>query len=104
VPAVAVATAVSAMKFDSPWLTCYSALTHAEMLGEMVTKESVAAATDRALSTFDKEVAAVLASCDWRTMAQDQYDQAMEMRCEVLTRLARYGTTSLFPFPPHAAL
>ena len=55
----------------------------------MTSKETVVAATDRATKLMETEIGTFLAGLDWDMMAQDVYDQVMEMRVEILTRLTR---------------
>ena len=58
-------------------------------MDSMANKETVQAATDRAAKLMENEIGTFLAGLDWDVMPQDVYDQVMEMRVEILTRLTR---------------
>ena len=88
-PATAVAAAVNALKFDSAFLTCYAQLTLAELPADMVSREVVQGAVERAAGVVRVDVEGLLGGVDWDGLAQDGYDQVMEMRAEILTRLTR---------------
>ena len=73
-----------------PFYRYPSIYTSAEMpMDSMASKETVQAATDRAAKLMETEIGVFLAGLDWEVMAQDVYDQVMEMRVEILTRLTR---------------
>ena len=76
-------------KFDSPFLLVYSALAQAELPASALPPDQVQPLLDKALGLMETEVSAYLQSLNWADMAQEAYDQQLELQAEAWTRLCR---------------
>jgi hypothetical protein len=75
--------------FNDPFLNVFSALTQAELLSIETSKDQVISLVGKAENSMNNEVDTLLKSMNWEDMAQEIYNQYMEMQAESWTRLTR---------------